>query len=111
MASDALNKRLKIMEPADQSTMYYQITGEYPFYSILTVLNFPIRIFCDCFLLPQFTYPNTDGQYANAAQDAYSYEYAGYSTAHTNEQHPYASLAAARRAALEQVCSSSLFTL
>eukprot|EP00026_Physarum_polycephalum_P006578 Phypoly_transcript_06626.p1 GENE.Phypoly_transcript_06626~~Phypoly_transcript_06626.p1 ORF type:complete len:581 (+),score=104.13 Phypoly_transcript_06626:41-1744(+) len=74
IAADALNKRLKIMGAADQATMYYQITGEYP---------------------------NTNPQFSEG-QDTYSYEFAGYSTTHTNEQHPYASLAAARKAALEQ---------
>jgi hypothetical protein len=50
------------------------------------------------------TYPNTNPQFGEGQQqDAYSYEFAGYATTHTNEQHPYASLAAARRAALAQV--------
>jgi hypothetical protein len=69
-ATTALNKRLKMMGPAEHSTLYYDITGEYP---------------------------NTETQYNVTETDgsAYQYEYTYPSSDHT-ELHPYAIMNAAR---------------
>lgn len=66
-ATTAVNKRLKLMDPAEHSTMYYQITGEYP---------------------------NTDSQFT-VGQDGNQYEYS-YPTSDYNEPHPYALMNASR---------------
>jgi len=66
-ATTAVNKRLKLMDPAEHSTMYYQITGEYP---------------------------NTDSQFV-VGEDGAQYEYS-YPTSDYNEPHPYALMNASR---------------